>query len=711
MKECNKIGFNNFKSFGEKVQTFSQKPLTLIYGPNSIGKSSLLHFMLYAEYIKYTGNVNLLKTDFAGDPIDLGGFANFIHQRSTDTKISYQLTFHKEADIGKYFAPQIYIEVKDFEKKGAFTNEIDVNDIKERIQAYRKKEKDSLIIFNSMRRWVKEVSDNTVFSQKQRNEVDERALQLFELINFPFSPLASGSEKEKISQSYQACLNSCDLLEEVLERDDGQQLDGLDKLILYIVDCEKLYSFASESNLDQTAKTVWDVYRFFSRINDIKKLKLEFEFGIDNKKGNYSYRYFLDNELIYTFSSKNNSLEINKSCQVLACFKESGFFRKWGNEANQYIITLRELYGVTSGILDPVGFDVHFSFPLRDCLHYSDIGLSIHLQVVIALKGKDNLKSSQYLSPIRFVPERYDLHEKDTEKVQRISTQAEGFDFFLPPWINVPLLKLKFLKALFYNTRMCFWVLLLKKRNKRIFFNIIKESPIVIDAWNEFKKNKKKISLNSSANSEKMWSLFIHSEGLQDSVNKWFSVISKLDIPYRIQTQKFEEKNSMFRKLFRLKPTTFRILSFVDTRNGTRVSPREMGLGFSQVLPILIATHSLENYNIFIEQPELHLHPAFQCELADEVIRSMKTKNNEFVIETHSEHLLLRLMKRMRETSEGILAKNDELALTPDDICLLYVDHNGKMTHLNELEIDEDGTLLDPWPHGFFEEGFKERFA
>jgi len=216
MKECNKIGFNNFKSFGEKVQTFSQKPLTLIYGPNSIGKSSLLHFMLYAEYIKYTGNVNLLKTDFAGDPIDLGGFANFIHQRSTDTKISYQLTFHKEADIGKYFAPQIYIEVKDFEKKGAFTNEIDVNDIKERIQAYRKKEKDSLIIFNSMRRWVKEVSDNTVFSQKQRNEVDERALQLFELINFPFSPLASGSEKEKISQSYQACLNSCDLLEEVL---------------------------------------------------------------------------------------------------------------------------------------------------------------------------------------------------------------------------------------------------------------------------------------------------------------------------------------------------------------------------------------------------------------------------------------------------------------------------------------------------------------
>jgi len=185
-------------------------------------------------------------------------------------------------------------------------------------------------------------------------------------------------------------------------------------------------------------------------------------------------------------------------------------------------------------------------------------------------------------------------------------------------------------------------------------------------------------------------------------------MVPNLKLSYRIETQK-TQKNNLFRKLLRLKPVTSNELIFIDTRNNTRVTPREMGLGVSQVLPILIAAQTLKNYKIFIEQPELHLHPALQCEVADEIIKSMKFQKNEFVIESHSEHLLLRIMKRIRQTSEGTL-KNDEVALTPDDICLLYVDNNGEMAYINELELDADGSLLDPWPNGFFEEGFKERF-
>jgi predicted ATPase len=89
----------------------------------------------------------------------------------------------------------------------------------------------------------------------------------------------------------------------------------------------------------------------------------------------------------------------------------------------------------------------------------------------------------------------------------------------------------------------------------------------------------------------------------------------------------------------------------------------------------------------------------------------MNTKNNKFYIETHSEHLLLRVMKRLRHSSEGLLKKGDELYLTPNDVCLLYVDNNGSFTYLNELELNEDGSLLDPWPNGFFEEGLNERFT
>jgi hypothetical protein len=66
-------------------------------------------------------------------------------------------------------------------------------------------------------------------------------------------------------------------------------------------------------------------------------------------------------------------------------------------------------------------------------------------------------------------------------------------------------------------------------------------------------------------------------------------------------------------------------------------------------------------------------------------------------------------MKRMRQTYEGTL-EDENLKLTPDDVALLYIDSDGENTYILELELDEDGSLLDPWPGGFFEEGFKERF-
>ena len=150
-------------------------------------------------------------------------------------------------------------------------------------------------------------------------------------------------------------------------------------------------------------------------------------------------------------------------------------------------------------------------------------------------------------------------------------------------------------------------------------------------------------------------------------------------------------------------------LYFEDKFHGVSVHPREMGLGISQILPILYSSICTEKQSVFIEQPELHLHPSAQSELADAFIYGINENDNTFMIETHSEHLLLRIMKRMRQTAEGTL-DDKSLAITPDDVALLYVDNDGKKTYVIELELDEDGTLLDPWPGGFFEEGFAERF-
>jgi len=716
MKKHNTIGFNNFKSFGEKIQTFPQKPLTLVYGPNSVGKSSLLHFMLFTEYFKKTGDVNLEETDFAGDPIDLGGFENFVHKKNTDGKIGYHLTLQKESDITDYFS-SLYKVVKDFEREGAFADELDISKIRERIQTYRKKKIDSIITYKSMIQCYKFYSSAPFITllEKRFNDIKDALFRSWKMQNNNDQALpADLSEQKKI---FQNCINSSDTLENMLERSDGQQLDVLDKLILFIVDfkgrCSTISIFGLESIQDKTSKAVWDIYRFFHRLKNIKKIKieLEHEFDVVSNKSTYNYRYFIDNELIYTRDPKSkNELHPNNNSNLLTLFKDSGFFIMGPDEKESPASDLLSNAPITFGPLtsyidlpNVVPDTQFFEFGAN----YSELLASLDYKVYLQLYNNHNNKHSQYIGPIRHYPTRNDLENKYSKIVDRglvKPTNPRTGKIILSPSMmdllandHMP----KFVKKLILGGRLFFGSGILK---------IILLSTMMQDNFNKLRKHKKKVSFGKSMNSEKMWSLFINSDNCQRNVNNWLSTDSSLSIPYRIETKKVKKKN-IFRKLFGLKLVTINKLRFIDTRNNTKVTPREMGLGISQFLPILIATQTLKNFKIFIEQPELHLHPAVQCEIADEIIRSMKTQNNEFFIESHSEHLLLRIMKRMRQTSEGIIEKNDELALTPDDICLLYVDNNGKTTYLNELELSADGSLLDPWPNGFFEEGFKERFA
>ena len=152
-------------------------------------------------------------------------------------------------------------------------------------------------------------------------------------------------------------------------------------------------------------------------------------------------------------------------------------------------------------------------------------------------------------------------------------------------------------------------------------------------------------------------------------------------------------------------------LIMIDKRSNTIVSHRDVGIGISQVLPVLASAYAAQHRIIAIEQPEIHLHPALQADLGDVFIQSALGGNeNRFLIETHSEHLLLRVMRRMRETNDDRLPDGVP-KITPKDVCILFVQPNGTSSVIRHLELDEEGRLLDPWPGGFFEEGYRERFA
>lgn len=123
----------------------------------------------------------------------------------------------------------------------------------------------------------------------------------------------------------------------------------------------------------------------------------------------------------------------------------------------------------------------------------------------------------------------------------------------------------------------------------------------------------------------------------------------------------------------------------------------DVGFGVSQVLPVLVQCFYAPPGSIIImEQPEIHLHPKAQALLADVMIDVINSRENgadrniQLIIETHSEHFLRRLQRRIAED-----------ALEEDSVSAYFANNDRTPAKLVPLEIDDYGNILN-WPDDFF---------
>ncbi len=127
------------------------------------------------------------------------------------------------------------------------------------------------------------------------------------------------------------------------------------------------------------------------------------------------------------------------------------------------------------------------------------------------------------------------------------------------------------------------------------------------------------------------------------------------------------------------------------TKGSTEVLLPDVGFGVSQILPILTALfYAKSGATLLLEQPEIHLHPKAQLELADIIIDVVKDENIQVIIESHSEHFLTRIQTRIADRT-----------ISKDFAKLYFCENESGVSKLEELRLSNSGDI-ENWPENFF---------
>ncbi|MCY3708784.1 MAG: DUF3696 domain-containing protein [Caldilineaceae bacterium] len=173
-----------------------------------------------------------------------------------------------------------------------------------------------------------------------------------------------------------------------------------------------------------------------------------------------------------------------------------------------------------------------------------------------------------------------------------------------------------------------------------------------------------------------------HRRTLEQYVAQW---LKNLGLIHDFRVVPVAEGNNLFEVKVRKSPKAAEVLI------------TDVGFGVSQILPVLVLCFYVpEGSTVILEQPEIHLHPSIQSGLADVLIDARRKRNVQILVESHSEHLLRRLQRRIAEE-----------AICRDEVGLYFCSAADGVSNLDTLEVDPLGNITN-WPQDFFGDQFGE---
>jgi len=720
------LTLENFKGIREPVR-IEFAPLTLLFGPNNAGKSTITQALMYAQEIFDRNNCDAGRTVLGGDVIDLGGFRNLVYKHDLsriirmrfeldlrDTKLPQNSDWLREAKIDANMD-----EYEDSPKRLSFRSweklVSSISDIWIEIEiAWRDCSTVQAAGPVVQKYSIGKAQD--IYSAISLNSKGEASIST---VNFGAPPFGTTYTRQNesdiswvLSQLARQYIHAC------IEQTDQPDL-GLQRGAFVCLPGENVCEDSNALSRDEFDRLIGDIV---AGNGDWGNASVETESGEQNPL--YKYRHVLLNHANIILSNWGQ-----QSSQTPLAIKLSGTDTKFmrvlkkteqlraaaaiGNNQTDLEEDLdpkefaqRQQERISDSLRTGLIFDSWFPDIFDALIHDEFVPVGAGRALPLNLRGTAIPELGKTLEPHPKVWLPQDEKVFTNEFYENPMFAQEHFNDLLTCLISGP-------RELLHNALVhSLYVSPFREMPPRHYQPARSPDP---RRW---------------ANGLAAWdSIMLRGREFAKAVNHWLSDEKRfdsrlsidlchyheLDVDSPLLTSSDEEPQTelsliSLRDRLRQLPQGRR-LQIKDLRNGITLFPQDLGVGISQVIPVIVAALHNESGIVMIEEPESNIHPAFQVVLADLFITQGKANPGVmFLIETHSEHLMLRCLRRIRETGEGEVSEG-EPSLKPEDIAVHFVEPGDDGPHIHRIRIDEDGEFLDAWPQGFFRERGKELFG